>query len=174
MSPAKTRRPDRSACSITYRCRSAAPRSLTNSSFPLKQPADLEHYVLLHDTYAAPVKPYADWESWLAAAGLPDLRPAGSLYFSQHDQVLQAAIQGQGVALGITSLVQELIRSGVLIAPFDTSVSASRACFIVRSALGAEKPQVDAFVRWIREEVAHDAQSERAGPAQRAAGGPAD
>lgn len=84
---------------------------------------------------------------------MKDLQPAGALYFNQYEQVIQAAVHGQGVALGIDHLVHDLLQSGALVTPFDTSVVEPRTCFIVKSSLGVDKPHVDAFVRWLVDEA---------------------
>jgi LysR family glycine cleavage system transcriptional activator len=126
---------------------------------PITKPEDLKAHVLLYDTYVTAQKAYVDWEAWFAAAGLHDLQPAGALYFNQYDQMIQAAVQGQGVALGINPLVHELLHEGLLVAPFTTSVGHARACFVIRSSLATAKPQVDAFVDWLVDEAKGDAMS---------------
>ena len=62
-------------------------------------------------------------------------QPAGTLQFTQYHQIIQAAVAGQGVALGRVPLVDELLRSKELVAPFGlsrTSAAASRAYFVDR------------------------------------------
>lgn len=135
-----------------------SPALLRDRSKPLAKPQDLGAHVLLHDTYVAAQKAYVDWDSWFAAVGLQDLQPAGALHFNQYDQMIQAAIQGQGVALGIKPLVQKLLQSGLLVAPFATSVGGARACFIIKSSLAAGKPQVGTFIDWLLDEAKRDAE----------------
>ncbi|MFM9846515.1 MAG: LysR substrate-binding domain-containing protein [Hyphomicrobiaceae bacterium] len=136
-----------------------SPALARDRSNPLVKPEDLGAHVLLHDTYVVSQKAYVDWESWFAAVGLRDLQPTGALYFNQYDQMIQAAVQGQGVALGISSLVHELLQNGLLVAPFSTPVVDARACFIVTSSLAAGKPHVKAFVHWLLDEAKRDAES---------------
>jgi LysR family transcriptional regulator, glycine cleavage system transcriptional activator len=137
-----------------------SPALMRDCSKPLVKPEDLGAHVLLHDTYTTSQRAYVDWESWFATVGLTDLQPAGALYFNHYDQMIQAAIQGQGVALGISSLVHELLQDGLLVAPFSTPVVDTRACFIVTSPLAVGKPQVEAFVHWLLDEAKRDAESE--------------
>ena len=140
-----------------------SPTLASDRSKPLVKPEDLGAYVLLHDTFVNAEKAYVDWESWFAAVGLRDLQPAGALYFNQYDQMIQAAIQGQGVALGISTLVHDLLQNGSLIAPFATPAAVdTRACFIVRSSLAVGKSHVEAFVHWLLDEAKRDAESEPA------------
>ena len=44
--------------------------------------------------------------------------------------MIQAAVSGQGVALGRQPLVNDLIQSGALVAPFRQTLVGSRAYFI--------------------------------------------
>lgn len=136
-----------------------SPSLARDRSKPLVKPENLGAHVLLHDTYVAAQKAYVDWDSWFAAVGLKDLQPAGALYFNHYDQMIQAAIQGQGVALGISSLVHELLHNGLLVAPFTTPVVDARACFVVTSSLAVGKPHAEAFVHWLLDEAKRDAES---------------
>ncbi len=122
---------------------------------PLAEPADLRRHVLLHldDERAT----WLDWNLWLRAYGLQDIKPAGSLHFSSYDQIIQAAVAGQGVALGRFPLVRRQIREKHLAAPFCQSVVSSRAYFLVRSTRTGGKPEVAEFADWLMEETSSDA-----------------
>jgi DNA-binding transcriptional LysR family regulator len=78
------------------------------------------------------------------------------LQFSQYEQMIQAAINGQGVALGRQPLVNNLIQSGALVAPFENTVVGSRAYFLVESPAASGKPQVHQFVKWLLNEINRD------------------
>ena len=92
---------------------------------------------------------YIDWGTWLTALGIGELKSVGALHFSQYEQMIQAAIGGQGVALGRRPLVNDLIKSGALVVPFKQTLVGSRAYFIVESRLSAGKPQVGEFAHWL-------------------------
>ncbi len=117
------------------------------------RPEDLRHHVLLH-LVQTDVAPWLVWTQWLEASGVPDLRPAGALHFSHYDQLIQAALNGQGVALGRMPLLREPVRSGVLVAPFKRSLVSPRCYFVLRSQRGLGNADVDAFERWLRAEAA--------------------
>jgi DNA-binding transcriptional LysR family regulator len=90
-------------------------------------------------------------------------QPAGTLQFTQYHQIIQAAVAGQGVALGRVPLVDEMLRSKELVAPFGlsrTTAAASRAYFAVVTPRAAGRPEVDAFVGWLQSLVV--AERERA------------
>jgi LysR family glycine cleavage system transcriptional activator len=130
---------------------------LRDKARPLKQPRDLVHHTLLHFEYAG-AEAYVDWGTWLTALG--ELKPAGALHFSQYEQMIQAAVSGQGVALGRQPLVNDLIQSGALVAPFRQTLVGSRAYFIIRSQLSAGKPQVREFAEWLVAEAGGNAKEE--------------
>ena len=52
-----------------------------------------------------------DWGLWLHAMKLTELKPAGVLHFSSYDQLIQAAVAGQGVALGRVPLIDRLLKA---------------------------------------------------------------
>jgi len=129
---------------------------LRDKARPLKTPRDLAHHTLLHFDYAGAETMYMDWGTWLTALGIGDLRPAGALHFSQYEQMIQAAISGQGVALGRQPLLNDLIESGALVAPFKQTLVGSRAYFIIESRLAAGKPHVREFAQWLVAEAGRE------------------
>jgi LysR family glycine cleavage system transcriptional activator len=129
--------------------------ALLKSGAPLVAPADLRHHTLLHldDARAA----WMDWSVWLHAMGLDDLVPGGTLRFSQYDQVMQAALAGQGVALGRSPLIRAHVREGKLVAPFRKALVSSRAYYLVEAPYVRRAPEVAAFKAWLIDEAARDA-----------------
>jgi DNA-binding transcriptional LysR family regulator len=134
----------------------ASPALLKRAGDPLKRPADLARHVLLHLDDPDGGMPWLDWRAWLAANGLPDLKPAGSLRFKLYDQVIQAAIGGQGVALGRIPLVAALLRAGTLVAPFARRYESTRGYYAVVAPHAQTRADVAAFVEWLRDEAAQE------------------
>jgi DNA-binding transcriptional LysR family regulator len=100
------------------------------------------------------------------------LKPAGSLRFSLYDQVIQAALGGQGVALGRIPLISELLRDGRLIAPFPKRYDSPRGYFVVRAPHAADRPDVGAFAAWLQREAAAQSRADALpAPPQRATAG---
>ena len=132
-----------------------SPALAADPARPLREPADLRAHVLLHSDDAK--YSWAEWNLWLHAHGLRDLKPAGTLQFNQYDQLVQAAVNGQGVALGRLPLLRRLLREKTLVKPFKTSVVSSRGYFVVRSARAAGNRDVKAFEDWLIEEARKDA-----------------
>jgi LysR family transcriptional regulator, glycine cleavage system transcriptional activator len=124
---------------------------------PLKRPEDLAHHVLLHIDDERGRFPWLNWSAWLASNGVDRLMPAGSLRFNHFDQVIQAAIDGQGVALGREPLIDQLLRQHKLVAPFRGRHATPRAYYIVRATHAALRPEAQAFSDWLLEEARADA-----------------
>jgi LysR family glycine cleavage system transcriptional activator len=74
----------------------------------------LERVVLLE--YEDVSRPWLRWADWLEASRLDKLRPRGHLRFNQYDQVIFAAVAGQGIALGRMPLIAPMLRDGRLVA----------------------------------------------------------
>ena len=121
---------------------------------PLREPADLKNHTLLQYDDPDARHPWLHWKTWLEVAGIPDLRPAGTLTFSGYEQIIPAAVAGHGVALGRTPLVKDLLAEKSLVAPFTSSADPARAYFVVASQAAAGRPEVGDFVAWLTTEAA--------------------
>jgi len=140
-----------------------SPKLLADPKRPLRQPADLRHHVLLQYDDPDGRHPWLHWKTWLEVERLSDLRPAGSLLFSGYEQIIPAAIAGNGVALGRSPLVREALASGELVAPFKRSADPARAYFAIVSKHAAARPEVADFLAWLRAEAATE-EPRRAAP----------
>jgi len=119
----------------------------------LREPKDLHGHVLLHLDDPVNPSPWLSWRHWLDAAGVPGLKPSGSLVFNYFDQVVRAALAGQGLALGRSVLVQDLLDDGVLVAPFPLSVPTGRGYSVVQATFAHGRREVARFVEWIAAEA---------------------
>ncbi len=131
----------------------ASPTLVAHSGVPLKRPSDLARHVLIHLDDPDGITPWLNWPAWLAANGLPDLKPAGSIRFSLYDQVIQATLGNQGVALGRIPLIAELLEDGRLIAPFPKRYDSPRSYFVIVAPHAAARADVAAFVAWLADEA---------------------
>jgi DNA-binding transcriptional LysR family regulator len=129
---------------------------LRDRSRPLKRPQDLRRHTLLHFDYPGAMRSFMDWGTWLSALGIGELKSAGALHFTQYEQMIQAAVDGQGVALGRQPLVNDLILSGMLVAPFKDAVVGSRAYFLIESPTARGKVPVRQFSEWLLDEAKRD------------------
>ena len=129
-----------------------SPKLLEDPKRPLREPADLRHHVLLQYDDPDGRHPWMHWKTWLEVERLTDLRPAGSLVFSGYDQIIPAAIAGNGVALGRSPLVRKLITAGQLVAPFQRSADPARAYYAIVSKNSEGRREVADFIAWLKEE----------------------
>ena len=132
----------------------ASPVLLKRGGAPLKQPSDLARHVLIHLDDPSGFMPWLNWPAWLTSNGQPNLKPAGSLRFSLYDQVIQATLGGQGVALGRIPLISELLRDGKLIAPFPKRYDSPRSYVVIVAPHAAGRRDVAAFLDWLQREAA--------------------
>lgn len=129
--------------------------SLLNQK-PLRRFSDLKDHVLLHDIDIDIDEPTMTWERWLRDAGLNMELPAGHVEFGNSVLLTEAAVQGQGVALGRMSLVRSHLETGRLVRPLKVSRIGDYAHYLVTTAAGAERPRVKVFLDWIERQVEDD------------------
>jgi DNA-binding transcriptional LysR family regulator len=126
-----------------------SPRLLRDPARPLKALTDLRHHVLLHQEEGNGGD-LQDWPLWLRAMKLEDLKPAGIMHFSQFDQLINAAVGGQGIALGRMPLLNRMLAERKLVAPFKKSVASPRSYYLIEAEGAGKKPEVQAFAAWLR------------------------
>jgi DNA-binding transcriptional LysR family regulator len=141
-----------------------APALLHDPARPLARPADLSHHVLLELDDPNLPTPWLRWSLWLQRAGVGTLKPARVLAFNYYDQLIRAALTGQGVALGRTALVRELVEDGSLVTPFELTAQTDRAYFAATAGFARERPEVRCFMDWLRREAQAHGSPLRAGP----------
>jgi LysR family transcriptional regulator, glycine cleavage system transcriptional activator len=119
---------------------------LNKGRLPLR-PEDLSRYTLLRSDGES-------WKSWFAAAGLDWPEPTRGPMFNDSSHTMQAAIDGQGVALARSSLLGSDVRNGVLVRLFDVIVPLPRKYFLVYPPRLADSPKLGSFRQWLFDEVA--------------------
>ncbi|MBX8469516.1 MULTISPECIES: transcriptional regulator GcvA [unclassified Pseudomonas] len=121
---------------------------LLNGDKPLKTPADLAHHPLLQVSGLTA----NDWNDWLHAAGLPPLTAKGPrLTFDLAMMAVQTAIDGQGVCIGRSTYVDDDLRAGRLVAPFDLRLKSTSGFYFVTPHENAESKKIVAFRQWLSE-----------------------
>ncbi|MBZ8131867.1 LysR substrate-binding domain-containing protein [Afifella sp. IM 167] len=131
-------------CSPHYIERKALPLALAD----LRKQALLSHRVVPQD--------WIDWDGWLAEVGSAVRVGAhDGRAFDSYPLVLQAAVSGQGIALGWRRTVETLLKEGALIRPCRESVvrPAEISVFTAHGA-GRSRAEVAALLAWLKEELA--------------------
>ena len=125
---------------------------LLEGPHPLRDPKGLRHHTLLH------AYNYEAWTQWLKAADVTDVDPKRGPIIDDPSVLDQATLEGQGVALGRTSLLSDHLASGRLVRPFDLNLETEFAYFIVHPPGALDKPKVKAFRDFLLMEVKADRQ----------------
>ena len=128
---------------------------------PLSEPKDLKAHTLLHDTTAM-----ADnttiWSNWLESVGVTGIDASRGPGFTDSNLMLQAAIDGQGVALGRSALVGNDLEAGRLVIPFGPRLRSSLRYYVVTPAGAGERPKIRMFRDWLLKETEADRAKEAA------------
>jgi LysR family glycine cleavage system transcriptional activator len=111
-----------------------------------RRPADLLRYTLLRSGDES-------WQPWFAAAGLAWSEPSRGPIFNDSAHMIQAAIEGHGVALGRTSLLGDDVNNGLLVRLFGIEVRSERTYYFVYPPRLAQAPKIALFRRWLKGEV---------------------
>ncbi len=99
--------------------------------------------------FDAPQHPWLQWSEWLRERGWSASKPQAVLHFNQYDQVIQAALAGQGVALGRLELIQPLLDEGRLVPASPRPGSQSTHAFWLIGAEAAPRAAVQRVKDWI-------------------------
>ena len=113
-----------------------------------KTPADLARAPLLRSDDEL-------WRPWFEAAGLTDLpEPKRGVLYQDSSNLLQAAIDRQGIALVRRSLAMHEIASGRLVRLFDVDGPSPWQYYFICPPPMLQAPRVAAFREWVFAEVA--------------------
>lgn len=123
---------------------------LLEGPHPLRTPEDLRYHTLLHSTREA------EWRLWLEAQGVKGVDPGRGPRFSDDALALEAAIDGQGVAISRDMLVGADLDAGLLVRPFPQSLPDLFGCYVVYRPERGPDPRIRAFRDWIVEEAQRD------------------
>ena len=95
-------------------------------------------------------KDWMTWSEWFNAVQYPVVIPKNKVNINNYTMLLQAAINGQGIALAWGSLVDDYIKSGVLIRPVEKVLRTSEN-FYMLEPLGRNNisPSVSKFREWL-------------------------
>lgn len=113
----------------------------------LAEPADMLRVPLLQQS----TRPRA-WANWLEQQGLAPERAMMGPRFEQFAMVSQAAVAGLGLAIVPRFLIEEELRSGVLVVPFDRPVRGTEGYYLVYPEARAGLPAIIAFRDWLLRE----------------------
>lgn len=128
--------------------------ALVKAAPRLRRPADLARTTLLH-SIARP----DDWAAWLNHAGVSDRIDARSgMSYESSAMVYAAAIEGLGVGMAQRFLVEDDLRAGRLVMPFDVTLDmGDHTYYLLTAAHRDSSPAMATFRQWLLNQFAQAA-----------------
>jgi LysR family glycine cleavage system transcriptional activator len=123
-----------------------APASLEQFG-PVDGPADLLRHTLLNLDGATHAP--EDWAWWLVEAGVHMPAPHRAMGFDNYANVIQAALGCQGIALGYSRIVDDLLSEGRLVRPLTMTLSKGQAVYLAVPVAGNLALTAREFRDWI-------------------------
>jgi LysR family glycine cleavage system transcriptional activator len=96
------------------------------------------------------------WTRWFEAAGVADAVAHGPV-LNRASMLIDAAVDGQGIALARTALAAWDIINGRLVTPIDVSLKMPNTYWIVCPKATASVPKIATFRKWLLAEASEDA-----------------
>ena len=116
------------------------------------QPSDLQRFTLIEagDVHRTAYLEWLSWRRWFGAQGCGQLQPKRWLYFNYAQQIVQAALAGQGLALARMPLIAESLASGDLqeVLP-GHRLDSPLVYWLVVGPRSGQRPEIQAFSAWL-------------------------
>lgn len=117
----------------------------------LREPADLLNETLLHLVQFD--RNWVTWEAWLREFGVKGPPSSRGLEFDSYLILVQAALDGQGIALGGGRLAEDSVERGALVRPIEASVRSERAFHLITPRNVPLSEPAKLFRDWILNEA---------------------
>lgn len=114
-------------------------------------PGDLVHEVLLHLDEDDPH--WINWHAWLERMGVHGPAPRRGLRINNYPMLIQAALDGQGVALGWRHLVDDFLARGALVRPIDPALHTEQGFYLFTLPEVGLSAETATFRDWVLSEV---------------------
>lgn len=117
-------------------------------------PTNLQGQLLIHDLSMDAREGFPTWEAWLREAGVGGIDAARGLKINNSAAVLQAAIDGQGIALARSVMARDDVAAGRLVRLFpEISLASALAYYVVYRPECCGLPRLRAFRDWLQFEA---------------------
>jgi LysR family glycine cleavage system transcriptional activator len=121
----------------------------------LQAPSDLARETLIHDLSMDSHTGFPTWETWLQKAGVTAASSARGMKINNSAAVLQAAIDGHGVALARSVMARDDVAAGRLVRLFpQVEFASTLAYYVVYRPESASLPRLQAFRDWLMQMAA--------------------
>jgi LysR family transcriptional regulator, glycine cleavage system transcriptional activator len=95
----------------------------------------------------------AEWRHWLNAVAASGVDSNRGQFFSLSNMSIEAALTHQGLAMGRTALIKDLLEGSQLVTPFKQRVkSPTKYCLVYPKEL-AMRPGMQAVIGWLHEQA---------------------
>ena len=113
----------------------------------LESPKHLARYSIIHQ------RNRSEWMSWLTLAGCAGLTLKEEITITDTNMVMHAALEGQGVSLGIFPFVDQELKAGKLVKPFDIELKPTRSFYLLAKPSSERTPEVASVIRWLLDQA---------------------
>lgn len=121
----------------------------------LREPRDLPGWPLLHLEASAETH-WLDWPGWFKRLGVAFAESERRVTINNYSLLIQAALAGQGVALGWRPLIDDLLERGQLVAALDVSVPTENGYYAVMRRSARVERTATAFCAWLGDQLRAD------------------
>lgn len=128
---------------------------LLREHWRLKKPNDLAQETLIHDLSMDSHTDFPTWDAWLEKAGVADVPTTRGMKINNSAAVLQAAIEGHGIALARSVMARDDLTAGRLVRLFpEVTFASTLAYYVVYRPECSSLPRLVAFRDWLLKEAA--------------------
>ena len=121
--------------------------SLLDRFGSLSTPTDLAHFPIIHQ------QDRGEWHEWLRLAGAPNVKLQNEITLTDSNMVVQAVLNGQGVALGIFPFMNSEVDCGSIVRPFETKLHPKRSYHLLTRPNARETSEIKTLCEWIESEI---------------------
>lgn len=116
----------------------------------MQKTSDLAQETLIHDLSMDSHTGFPSWETWMQKAGSKDTLSLRGMQINNSAAVLQAAVEGHGVALARSVMAHDDLASGRLVRLFpEISVPSELAYYVIYRPECASLPKLTTFRDWL-------------------------
>lgn len=127
-----------------------APSLVADATLPLA-PNEVGQFSLL--VHAVTPQDWTGWDDWFKGVGAQPTGRPRYVPFDSYPLVLQAAVAGQGIALGWGRTTEGMIAEGKLIRPCKEKIARPTEISVFRGASRQVHPNTDQLIEWLGEEL---------------------
>lgn len=127
-----------------------APSLVADATLPLP-PNEVGQFPLL--VHAVTPQDWAGWDEWFENIGAVSFARPKYISLDSYPLVLQAAVAGQGIALGWSRTTEAMIAEGKLMKPCREKINRPTEISVFRGGARHVHPNTDQLIQWLREEL---------------------